>query len=218
MEDPTFSLHFWDIFGNWQGWKPKDEAKKHSWCCLSVPAPQQSQDPSVSESSSPPPSQHFNSSWEFVSPNTMEVRCEELLRSILKIHFVYMDVFCLHYVCVWCQQRPERASDPLATEVNRQLWAAMQCWEPNPSPLQEQQILLTSEASLPGCLCSFHCSLLPSIILKMAFKILSIIFRNNRTHSALLSLLEILSFKKDKILPGIAVHTCDFSMFCCYVF
>lgn len=116
----------------------------------------------------------------------------------------------------------KRAPDAVESELQSILSSATpmhsDSWELNPSPLQEQQILLTSEASLPGCLCSFHCSLLPSIILKMAFKILSIIFRNNRTHSALLSLLEILSFKKDKILPGIAVHTCDFSMFCCYVF
>ena len=55
-----------------------------------------------------------------------------------------MSVYHMH---AWCLRRPAEDIGSLGLEL-QMLVSAIRCWELNPGPLEEQQVLLTNEPSL----------------------------------------------------------------------
>lgn len=55
----------------------------------------------------------------------------------------------VHLVSAWWPRSQNRVSDPLVLELMT-VMSYCECWEPEPKedPLQEQQVLITSEPSL----------------------------------------------------------------------
>lgn len=53
-----------------------------------------------------------------------------------------------YHVCAWCPQRPEEGIIFPEIGVRDSSESPCESWEPNPSLLQEQQVLLTPELFL----------------------------------------------------------------------
>lgn len=50
-------------------------------------------------------------------------------------------MLCLHDTHAWCLRRPEEGVGSLRTSDTDGCELPCECWEPNPSPMQEQPLL-----------------------------------------------------------------------------
>lgn len=60
----------------------------------------------------------------------------------------FLDTGASEHMWVQCPQKPEEGSKPLETVATEGCKLSCGCWDPNPGPLKEQPLLLTTELCL----------------------------------------------------------------------